>query len=60
MPMKNLERIRIRYWSWDTFDTGRWKISPAITPGVAQKMIDAGIYERATIIKRGKDEGGEE
>jgi len=58
MPTKNLERVRIKYFCWDTDWTGRWKLSHAITPGVAKKCIKAGIYERPTIIKRGeKDEG---
>lgn len=58
MPMKNRKRVRIRYWYWDTIDTGRWKISPAMTPGIAKKYIKAEIYERPTIIEREENEEG--
>ena len=58
-PTKNKDRVRIRYWRESAGDTGKWVLSRAMTPGVAKKCIELGIYDRPTIILRGEEFEGD-
>ena len=42
--------VRIRYWSQDTMESGRWCVSGLMSLSTAKKVVAQGVYERAEIV----------